>query len=220
MTSALEDAANPRCGVMSYLVGRRLALQVVERADENERGGSMSGALMVAVMMTPGPLGQLTSSCDVSVHGDWRFPPFHATSDTGVGRYTEPRDSSRLLERNADDAPCGLIRVTGVGHPPLHMTGVRARLMARRAAEVRAVRNLASTLGCGGRAVVRGFRYASTAYQADGSVEVVVEYVPRRGECSCAHREVSRRRASTQHTSHTRTRIQTSIRCGPTRFFD
>jgi hypothetical protein len=48
--------------------------------------------------------------------------------------------------------------------------------MARRAAEVVAVRNLATRLGCGRRARIRGFRYAATTYRADGSVEVVVEY--------------------------------------------
>ena len=69
-----------------------------------------------------------------------------------------------------------VVRASGVGYPPPRMRGVRGRLMARRAAEVVAVRNLATKLGYTRRATIRGFRYASTAYRADGSVEVVVEY--------------------------------------------
>lgn len=69
-----------------------------------------------------------------------------------------------------------VICATGTGYPPPRMKGVRAKLMARRAAEVVAVRNLATKLGYGRRATIRGFRYAATTYHADGSVEVVVEY--------------------------------------------
>jgi hypothetical protein len=71
----------------------------------------------------------------------------------------------------------GAISVTGVGFPPPGMKGARAKLMARRAAEVVAVRNLATELGYGRCATIRGFRYSSTSYRADGSVEVVVEYL-------------------------------------------
>ena len=64
----------------------------------------------------------------------------------------------------------------GIGHPPRRMKGARARLMARRAAEVVAVRNLARKLGYGPRATVRGFCYVSTEYLVDGSIRVTVEY--------------------------------------------
>lgn len=73
-------------------------------------------------------------------------------------------------------SPAQLIHATGVGYPPPRMQGARARLMARRAAEVVAVRNLAIKLGHRGRARIRGFRYVSSTYRADGSVEVLVEY--------------------------------------------
>lgn len=184
----------------------------------------MSGALIVAVIMIPGPLGQSLSSFEVSVHGDWHIRPIFASADTKAGRYnlaagdtvvggiTEPGDSSILPRRDADGESCGSIRVTGVGNPPRNVSGAQARLMARRAAEVIAVRNLATTLGCSRRAVISGFRYASTTYRADGSVEVVVEHIPGRGKCSCSHREVGSRRVSTQHTARTSTRIQTRIR--------
>ena len=69
----------------------------------------------------------------------------------------------------------GVVRAEGIGKPPRRMSGARAKLMARRAAEVRAVRNLAIKLGYGRRAAVRGFRYVSTEYLVDGSVRVMVE---------------------------------------------
>ena len=55
-------------------------------------------------------------------------------------------------------------------------------MMARRAAEVVAVRNLAKKLGYPRRATIRGFRYVSTEYLDDGSVRVTAEY-PLRGCC-------------------------------------
>lgn len=70
----------------------------------------------------------------------------------------------------------GAIRAMGLGHPPLWMGGGQARLMARRAAEVRAVRSLAMKLGSGRRTRICGFRYAATAYRSDGTVYVVVEH--------------------------------------------
>lgn len=79
------------------------------------------------------------------------------------------------LGQPATRPPVRVIRAMGLGHPPPRMSGGQARLMARRAAEVRAVRNLAVKLGFGRRARVRGFRYATTIYRPDGSVEVVVE---------------------------------------------
>ena len=68
-----------------------------------------------------------------------------------------------------------VLRAAGIGKPPPRLSGAQARLMARRAAEVRAVRNLARKLGHGGRATVRGFQYRGTEYFSDGSVKVVVE---------------------------------------------
>ena len=80
-----------------------------------------------------------------------------------------------------------VIRVSGVGYPPARMEAPRGRLMARRAAEVRAVRKLATRLGLGRRATLRGFRYVSEDERPDGSVEVWVEYRrrpgTRRGAC-------------------------------------
>lgn len=73
-----------------------------------------------------------------------------------------------------------VVRATGVGYPPRHVRGARARLMAQRAAEVVAVANLAKRLGNGQRARVRGFRYVSTRVRPNGSVEVVVEKRVRR----------------------------------------
>ncbi len=69
-----------------------------------------------------------------------------------------------------------IVRATGIGRPPPRMKGARAKLMARRAAEVVAVRNLARELGHERQARIRGFRYASTEYLANGSVKVTVEY--------------------------------------------
>ena len=83
------------------------------------------------------------------------------------------------------------IRATGIGRPPKHMTGPRAKLMARRAAEVVAVRNLAAKLqgqmvptGRAGIArsrldgVVRGFRYLPPRELPDGTITVTVELGP------------------------------------------
>ena len=68
-----------------------------------------------------------------------------------------------------------VVRATGIGYPPPRVRNPRARLMARRAAEVSAVRNLARRLGHGDHATLHGFRYVSTRYLVDGSVEVTVE---------------------------------------------
>jgi hypothetical protein len=84
-----------------------------------------------------------------------------------------------LAQPTADGRqPGATVRASGIGYPPRHMRGPQARLMARRAAEVVAVRNLTRTLGHGWSARVRGFRYVSTTYRPDGSVLVVVETRP------------------------------------------
>ena len=71
--------------------------------------------------------------------------------------------------------PVRAVQATGIGHPPPGLEGARARLMARRAAEVVAARNLARKLGCRRRATLHGFRYVSTDHLPDGSVRVTVE---------------------------------------------
>lgn len=80
-------------------------------------------------------------------------------------------------DRAADAA---VIRATGVGRPPARMQGARAGLMARRAAEVVAVRNLSAKVHRQGWQL-RGFRYISTKQLPNGWVEVSVEArIPRR----------------------------------------
>ena len=71
--------------------------------------------------------------------------------------------------------PAATVRAVGVGRPPPRMQGAQARLMARRAAEVAALRNLAAKLGLGPRAHLPAFRYVGTKHLPDGSVEVTVE---------------------------------------------
>ena len=89
---------------------------------------------------------------------------------------TKPKksDTKSAPQRPKNPHP-GVVRAMGIGKPPRRMAGARAKLMARRAAEVRAVRNLVIKLGYGRRAVIRGFRYVSTEYLVDGSVRVIVE---------------------------------------------
>jgi len=77
---------------------------------------------------------------------------------------------------NVPGTPANIIVATGHGKPPKRLQGARARMMARRAAEVVAVRNLARKLNLGHPARIRGFRYTHTAYHVDGSVTVTVEY--------------------------------------------
>ena len=68
-----------------------------------------------------------------------------------------------------------MIRATGVGYPPPHLRGAQARLIARRAAEVVAVRNLAIKAGFGTTGTTPAFRYVSYRNLAGGAVEVTVE---------------------------------------------
>jgi len=68
--------------------------------------------------------------------------------------------------------PAPIVYGVGIGEP--RGTGPQARLMARRAAEVRAVRDLASKLGIGPKGKLPSFRYVSTEYLPGGKVRVVV----------------------------------------------
>lgn len=88
-----------------------------------------------------------------------------------TGKPLPQQDGKRLARR--------VVRATGIGRPPARMRGTRARLMARRAAEVVAVRNLAGKLGLGRSATVRGFRYLPARLLPDGRIEVTVEYIVR-----------------------------------------
>jgi len=71
--------------------------------------------------------------------------------------------------------PAATVQTVGLGYPPPRMSGARGRLMARRAAEVVAVRNLAAKLGIGPQGRLPAFRYVSTKHLPNGSVEVTVE---------------------------------------------
>lgn len=68
-----------------------------------------------------------------------------------------------------------VVSATGVGYPPRRMRGVQARLMARRAAEVTAVRNLAARIGLSPGSHLGSFRYVSFRNLPGGAVEVTVE---------------------------------------------
>lgn len=109
-------------------------------------------------------------------------------------------------------APRTALRVTGVGYAPARLSGPRARLMARRAAEVVAQRNLAAELarlstGVGGVRVahrlsarIAGFRYVAQRDLPDGSVEVTIEWPARtagvRGWTPATSQPISRAAAS------------------------
>ena len=89
-------------------------------------------------------------------------------------------------EPAAGDKPA--LRATGVGKPPPHMgQSAQARLMARRASEVVALRNLVARAGAGEttgdprtghtwtRAFIKGYRVVSRKAHPDGSITTEVE---------------------------------------------
>jgi hypothetical protein len=142
----------------------------------------MPQVLLMTLLMMPGPLGQPLAA-HVRLSRMVQASSCLAARNEGVsGLLPLARFEAG---RAAKSEPSHVIRATGVGHPPPHRHGARARLMARRAGQVRAVRNLAAALGCHGRTTIRGFRYSATTYRADGSVEVVVECAPGRCRATC-----------------------------------
>ena len=70
-----------------------------------------------------------------------------------------------------------VVSASGIGYPPRNMQGVQGRLMARRAAEVTAVRNLAAKLGMPPNTRIHSFRYVSARNLPGGAVEVMVETI-------------------------------------------
>jgi len=84
---------------------------------------------------------------------------------------------SGLAGEGSPPTPSATVRAVGIGYPPPRMQGAQARLMARRAAEVVAVRNLAAKLRLGPRARLPAFRYVGTRRFTNGSVEVTVETI-------------------------------------------
>ena len=79
------------------------------------------------------------------------------------------------LGQGASPAITTKVQAVGIGYPPRRMPGTQGRLMARRAAEVVAVRNLAVKLGVGPQRHLPTFRHVSTKHFLNGSVEVTVE---------------------------------------------
>ena len=81
------------------------------------------------------------------------------------------------------------VRATGIGRSPARYTGVRARLMAQRAAQLVAARNLllklaATQQGAAERGApergrrtrrLRGFRYLPTVFRPDGTAVATIE---------------------------------------------
>lgn len=75
-----------------------------------------------------------------------------------------------------DNHPVTAMRATGIGQSSPRHAPAQVRLMARRAAEVRAVHQLGRQLGAGDRFVIHGFRYESYHLNRDGRAEVTVVF--------------------------------------------
>jgi len=71
--------------------------------------------------------------------------------------------------------PAAAVQALGIGYPSPKLPGAQGRLMAQRAAEVVAARNLAVKLGVGPRGRLPSFRYVSTKNLPNGAIEVTVE---------------------------------------------
>ena len=80
-----------------------------------------------------------------------------------------------LPDQGAEPAPAAAVQAVGIGLPPRQTPRPQGRLMAQRAAELVALRNLAIKLGVGPRGRLPTFRYISTKHLPNGSVEVTVE---------------------------------------------
>lgn len=70
--------------------------------------------------------------------------------------------------------PTQTVTAVGLGFPSPGRPAPQARLMARRAAEVGAVRNLYRKIDPTGRTQRVPFRYVSVVHRPDGGVEVTV----------------------------------------------
>ena len=93
----------------------------------------------------------------------------------------------QTVESQQKENPPPAIRATGIGRPPRGRPAAQSRLMARRAAQIVAVRNLAREVGgledapAGGTGrmtsttTIRGFRYVSSRLLPDGRGQVTVE---------------------------------------------
>lgn len=110
-----------------------------------------------------------------NAHGSIKFALFCI----GAGLLTPSGVANASAAAVQANWPASVVRAEGFGRPPMHLSGARARLMARRAAEVTAVRNLAAKLRLPPGSRIQGFRYLPPTYRPDGWVEVVVEYRPK-----------------------------------------
>jgi len=89
------------------------------------------------------------------------------------------RDAVNMRAGYAANAAAGnqlaRIRATGIGYPPGHLRGAQARLMAQRAALIKAIKNLSVRLGLGPGAKISGYQVVQTVRLADGGYRVTVE---------------------------------------------
>ena len=93
-----------------------------------------------------------------------------------------------LIGASPAEPPRTMLRSTGIGRAAPHITGVRARLMAERAAQVVTMRDLlakrqeieggrASQSPVTTRGRVQGHRFLPTVFRDDGAAEVTAEWV-------------------------------------------